>query len=270
MSPKKQSSSDAGYGGDQSPPSTVVETTEVVEQVDGDEQTQQPVVPPPPDMETIATVLASDDLLGDMMGSSNDDLNQLIENFQQMQLSIENQMKTVKGVLGTRIANAKAKAKAVAKAKEKQTRADAMEARRNEMMTVNFIAPNGQCYTLRISKGKTLGQLRTRILKRCQKLGLFGNVGIEGKTKTKTLLRKDIAIVDARGINLAEKPRVFLYNLERLATNPLVGIMYLTQFANGNFPHPIQMPPVVAPVVNDNAEEEEDDDEDDDEDDEED
>lgn len=247
MAPKKASSS--GYADGETP---VEEEQEVNVQENAD-------VPATPDIDDVMELLASDALLNDMSGSSDDTLTDLVNRFKEMQISIAQKIETVKGEQATRSKLAKAKAKAVAKSMEKTQKEHILEAKKSEVISINVVAPDGRVFRISIPKGKTRGALRTRILKKCQRMGMFNDVSTDGKTKTKNLTRKDIAIVNDQGINLSSKARGVLYNVEGLNENSVVGIMYLNQFTNGNIPQNIQLPQMPEQVEQENDEDAQDD-----------
>ena len=197
------------------------------------------------DLETLTALLETGDLTSGVPGSSDDDLADLIARFRDMQLSIEQKIGEVQAEQNTRQQQAKAAAKAKSKAMLRQQKDTQLEAVRSSTVLVLVITPDGRRLRLRIARGKTLGSLRTTILKRCHKMGMFGNVSTDARSRSKPMTRRDIAIVSNNGVNLTSRERPFLYKTPYFQDEEcVVGIMYLTQFNAGTFPQNIQMPNV--------------------------
>eukprot|EP00438_Fugacium_kawagutii_P017700 Skav216315 [mRNA] locus=scaffold3892:7539:8201:- [translate_table: standard] len=120
---------------------------------------------------------------------------------------------------------------AVAKAKTKaRARAAALEEKKQGNVSVLTMAmPNGSINRITISKDKTLGKLRKKII---AKSGAFPTVGKKGG-----ILLKDIFLVDVGGNVLGDRP--FIYNTRALlGENPKIIAIHKDAFNAEAFEFP--------------------------------
>lgn len=183
-------------------------------------------------------------------GSSSDTLDDLTDRLQALTLDYT---KKVNALKDEQKARAKAKSKAAAKAKataKALASAQALAEKKEGMITITAMTmPDGKVVRFNIAKGKTIGKVRSRILRLT---GSFPTVG-----KKNGILKRDILIVDERGNIVAD--RKYLYNVEGLVNGGRFVAIQRRNFDPNNFVFPV--------FPDDNADEEEqidDDDEDDD------
>ena len=191
------------------------ETTPPTNEAEGQNNQQEETTPPTNEAEGqnnqqndyIAQLVASEDLLNQVSGCSDETLDTLIERFNAMKLDIALKEGYIKMEKTTRVkAQSKAVAKAKAKAKALAT-AQALAQKKEGMVPITAMTkPDDTVVRFSISKGKTIGKIRSRILRLS---GSFPTVG-----KKNGIHKRDILIVDEHGNIMAD--RKYIYNVEGL------------------------------------------------------
>ena len=146
-------------------PAQAFETSEVpAQEVESPVHSEEQIDVEDQETTIIEQLQASEDLMSDVAGSSDDTLDTLTQRFKDMKLEIDEKMKIIAGVQSNRATVAKAKAKAVAKAKTK-AESEAQTALDNARIYTFQVRFMGRLFTVSVAGGTTVGGFRRRIIR---------------------------------------------------------------------------------------------------------